>query len=231
MEGVSSGSFPSTGWGRSDLWFIKFMHPFVRYLREKLGYRVLPCVDDFLLATSHVVTPRRKTWSKPLMHRLGITNHETKGYWQGDKTLNTLGPPRHYCNARIRATQENTACAKTCADDPAVSPTQPSSGVCRITSHVLRCGRSVESRAPLSTFLHTIAFPRSVASRVPLGRHPASTSILRARSTHPASPQGSVILPDPQPGGRGATSRLHLSIFRYTPTRRMLDAVELSDRI
>ena len=40
------------GWGRSGWWFTKMMRPFVQYMRETLGYRVLPYIDDFLVAAS-----------------------------------------------------------------------------------------------------------------------------------------------------------------------------------
>ena len=40
------------GWGRSPLWITKILRGFVRYLRMKCKYRVLPYLDDFLVAPS-----------------------------------------------------------------------------------------------------------------------------------------------------------------------------------
>ena len=45
------------GWGRSVLWITKLLRPLVRHLREKFSYRVLPYIDDFLLAPSPPCRP------------------------------------------------------------------------------------------------------------------------------------------------------------------------------
>lgn len=37
-------------WGQKDLWLTKVIRPVVRYIRERLRYRVLPLIEDFLLA-------------------------------------------------------------------------------------------------------------------------------------------------------------------------------------
>lgn len=41
----------SFGYGRSALWFTKLLKPLVRYIRERLGYRILPYIDDLRVAT------------------------------------------------------------------------------------------------------------------------------------------------------------------------------------
>lgn len=40
------------GWGSSGFWFMKLPRLLVRYIREEMGCRVLPYIDDFLLAPS-----------------------------------------------------------------------------------------------------------------------------------------------------------------------------------
>ena len=42
------------GWCRSAMWFTKLMRVVVRHIREVIGYRVLPYIDDFLLAPSPI---------------------------------------------------------------------------------------------------------------------------------------------------------------------------------
>lgn len=51
------------GWGRSPLWFTRFMVPLVTELRS-WGYRVLAYLDDFLLAPSPlgVLSQRSHCW-------------------------------------------------------------------------------------------------------------------------------------------------------------------------
>ena len=45
------------GWGQSVLWFTKLLRPLVQHLREVLGYRVLPYIDDFACAPSPLGRP------------------------------------------------------------------------------------------------------------------------------------------------------------------------------
>jgi hypothetical protein len=45
------------GWRRSALLFTKLMRPVVKHLRRKLGYRVLPWIDDFYARLPTVVAP------------------------------------------------------------------------------------------------------------------------------------------------------------------------------
>lgn len=74
------------GWGRSVLWFTKLLRPLVQYLREKCAYRVLPYIDDFLLAPSpgsrRSIARECRRARDPrdaLFGRLGLTHHPTKG--------------------------------------------------------------------------------------------------------------------------------------------------------
>lgn len=70
------------GWGRSGYWFVKLMRPLVRRLREKEGYRVLPYLDDFLVAPSRpgtVSSARHCAEAREVIgrmqERLGIVRH------------------------------------------------------------------------------------------------------------------------------------------------------------
>lgn len=49
------------GWGPSALHFIRFLHPFVSYMRVPLGYRVLCYLDDLLIARTASRRRRRRT--------------------------------------------------------------------------------------------------------------------------------------------------------------------------
>lgn len=86
------------GWGRSVLWFPKLLRPLVQYLREKLGYRVLPYIDDFVAAPCPHGRPSRPADCKRarrrltgLFGRLGIVRHPQKGCWEGSQKLDHLG--------------------------------------------------------------------------------------------------------------------------------------------
>lgn len=86
------------GWGRSPLWFTKLTRPLVQYMREKCGYRVLPYIDDFLVAGSPPGRPateqdcrRARERLTKLFASLGITRHPTKGCWKGGRQIDHLG--------------------------------------------------------------------------------------------------------------------------------------------
>lgn len=79
------------GWGRSVLWFMKLLRPLVQFMREKLKYRVLPYIDDFLVAPSPPGRAATKGDCKKagrvlevLFERLGLCRHPEKGVW-GDR--------------------------------------------------------------------------------------------------------------------------------------------------
>lgn len=86
------------GWGRSPMWCTKMMRGFVRYMREKLGYRVMPYIDDFLVISARVgrvaqesdVTDARIRVTR-LIKRLGITRKVGKGCWEGSRKIDHLG--------------------------------------------------------------------------------------------------------------------------------------------
>lgn len=86
------------GWGRSPMWFTKMMRGFVRYMREKMCYRVLPYIDDFLVApsppgrpaTERDVSNAQRNIAR-LMRRLGITRKVGKGCWDGSRQIDHLG--------------------------------------------------------------------------------------------------------------------------------------------
>lgn len=86
------------GWGRSAYHFTRFLRPFVTYLRNVLGYRVLWYLDDFLLAprTGRAATPEDCIIASNrvglLMSKLGLARHEGKGVWgRGATDLEHLG--------------------------------------------------------------------------------------------------------------------------------------------
>lgn len=86
------------GWGRSAMWFTKMMRVMVKHVRSKMGYRILPYIDDFLMAPSPDGTTataedcsRARTRMQALLDRLGIVRHETKGCWEGSRVIDHLG--------------------------------------------------------------------------------------------------------------------------------------------
>lgn len=95
------------GWGRSGLWFTKILRPLVRHLRERCGYRVLPYVDDFLLAPSpsgRAATSADAARARAILTRLfrllGIVRNKEKGCWQGGQQIDHLG--MHVDTVRMR---------------------------------------------------------------------------------------------------------------------------------
>lgn len=85
-------------WGRSAPWFTKIMRSFVKYMRKRWNYHVLPYTDDFLISPSrpgrsstyqdsHVARGRLKR----LMHRIGVTWKLGKGEWEGGRRMDHLG--------------------------------------------------------------------------------------------------------------------------------------------
>lgn len=86
------------GWGRSAYHFTRFLRPFVVYLRNVLGYRVLWYLDDFLVAPrgGKAATPedcaRASGRLDGVMQRLGLERHASKGVWgHGATELEHLG--------------------------------------------------------------------------------------------------------------------------------------------
>lgn len=80
------------------LWFTKLLRPLVQHLREKLGYRVLPYIEDFLAAPCPYGQPstardcsRAGMRSSGLFRRLGIVHHPGMGFWEGTRQLDHLG--------------------------------------------------------------------------------------------------------------------------------------------
>jgi hypothetical protein len=74
------------GRGRSALWFVKLMRPFVRYIRAKWRYRILPYIDEFLATPSDGKRPatqkdcrRAGRRIEALLVWLGLTRHPKKG--------------------------------------------------------------------------------------------------------------------------------------------------------
>ena len=80
------------GWGRSAFWFVNLLKPFVIYIREHIGARVLPYIDDFLMApsigrASTAQDCRRVSKAvDSLMEQLGLERHNEKGVWDGGAT-------------------------------------------------------------------------------------------------------------------------------------------------
>ena len=80
------------GWGRSAYWFVNLLKPFVLYMRETMGMRVLPYIDDFLLAP---VVGRASTCQdflrasldlEHILNEIGLERHTGKGVWGGGAT-------------------------------------------------------------------------------------------------------------------------------------------------
>ncbi len=86
------------GWGRSPLWFTRFMAPMVQYMRSMLSYRVLAYLDDFLVAPNRagrVATKRSCARATKdidnLLRTLGLVRHPTTGDWSGSTRIEHLG--------------------------------------------------------------------------------------------------------------------------------------------
>jgi hypothetical protein len=76
-------------WGRSVLWFTKLMRPIVKYVRNNLGYRFLPWIDDFLCAPTDGQRPaigrdcRRARIRIDEIWSVGLTRNPDKGCCKG----------------------------------------------------------------------------------------------------------------------------------------------------
>lgn len=86
------------GWGRSPMWFTKILRGFIRHLRSKCGYRVLPYIDDFLVAAAPPVRAATEEDAaaghvvvESLFDQLGIVRKFGKGCWEGSRTIDHLG--------------------------------------------------------------------------------------------------------------------------------------------
>ena len=86
------------GWGRSPMWFTKIMRCFVRHLRSHHCFRVLPYIDDFLIAASPPGRAATEADAKKgrevvsgLLDALGIVRKVGKGCWGGTRTIDHLG--------------------------------------------------------------------------------------------------------------------------------------------
>ena len=67
-------------------------------MRDTLGYRVLPYIDEFLAAPCRYERPstqadcrRARKRLSVLFGRLGIMRHEEKGCWEGGRRVEHLG--------------------------------------------------------------------------------------------------------------------------------------------
>lgn len=74
------------------------MRVFVNHLRTKMGYRLLPYIDDFLVGASPPGRPannsdvhRAHCVIDKLMHRLGLRRKVGKGCWEGGQQIEHLG--------------------------------------------------------------------------------------------------------------------------------------------
>jgi hypothetical protein len=104
------------GWGRSVLWFTKLLRPLVKHIREGLGYRLLPWIDDFLCAPSSGSRPAtgrdcRKARNRltVLFRALGIARHPDKGCWTGTQKIEHLGVLLDTRAMRVYATDRKVA--------------------------------------------------------------------------------------------------------------------------
>lgn len=100
------------GWGRSPLWFTQFISTFVPEVR-RWGYRVLPYVDDFLIAPSPAGTSSTLSDCESatgridtLLKELGLKRKEGKGTWTGTQRLEHLGVVVDSLRMRFSVTEE-----------------------------------------------------------------------------------------------------------------------------
>lgn len=99
--------------GRSRLWFVNLLKPFVRYIMETLGSRFLPYTNAFLLAPSIERASTERDFFRAsreirdLMEELGLERHEQKGVWgPGATVLDHLGVTWNTEKMEFTATEE-----------------------------------------------------------------------------------------------------------------------------
>jgi hypothetical protein len=85
------------GWRRYVLWFVELMRPFVRYIRAKWRYCILPYIDDFLSGfLRSAQRHKRDFWRagrriEALLVWVGLTRYPEKGCWKGSQQIEHLG--------------------------------------------------------------------------------------------------------------------------------------------
>ena len=80
------------GWKLSHFYFIKFMRPFVEYVRNRLNLRIHPYMDDFLVAASSRTELKKAQWTlNGLLRKAGLRRKPGKGCWEGSQRLEHLG--------------------------------------------------------------------------------------------------------------------------------------------
>lgn len=86
------------GCGTSAFWFVNFLNLMVKYLREEVGVRVLPYIDDFLIAAFEGKVRTDFDCEKisrvvsDLLLKLGLERHEEKSIsGRGSAMLAYLG--------------------------------------------------------------------------------------------------------------------------------------------
>lgn len=235
------------GWGRSALWFTKMMRPIVRFLRQRWRYRILPYLDDFLLAPSPPGTiasasdckTARARLSK-LFSDLGITRHPTKGCWKGSTTLEHLGMLLDTSQMRVFVTEEKMARVRTLAKRILAISTRNAR---LVPFDMLRsfCGVcvSLTLAVPLARFYTRAMFTDlSIETKRGEERGQSSQRARRAceswraenftrrrrareRSAYKDSPSGTSSTGALSHAGRGETSTEYRRISRCTPTQRM----------
>ena len=79
-------------WKLSPFYFIKFMRPFVEYVRNHLNLRIHPYRDDLLVATSSPTELKRAQRTLDgLLRKTGLRRKPEKGCWEGSQRLEHLG--------------------------------------------------------------------------------------------------------------------------------------------
>lgn len=88
----------------------------MRYFRERLGYRVLPYIDEFPLAPSppgRAATEENYREAGKVLERLfgelGFVRHQEKGVWGGSKRIEHLGVLINTEEMRVYVTDRNLA--------------------------------------------------------------------------------------------------------------------------
>lgn len=111
------------GWGRSPLWFTRFMAIFAQELRKE-GLRVLAYLDDILIAPSlpgAVATKkdcaRARSTIEGILRRLGLRRHPEKGEWDGATKLTHLGVEIDSVLMRFRVAPHKLSKVKKLAGD------------------------------------------------------------------------------------------------------------------
>jgi hypothetical protein len=118
--------------GPTVLWFTKLMRPFVKYVKNEMGYRLLPWIDDFLCAATDGHRPaigrncrRARIRLDKIFGKLVLTRHPGKGCWEGAQVEEHLGVLIDTRQMRVFMTDRKVQKMRKMAKELLVCPAEP----------------------------------------------------------------------------------------------------------